>query len=434
MEQANPNTMMRQFKRAFTETELNDLGKRTGFCQRMREVTPYRLSLGMLDVFSNNKVITIADMQRGFNALCKKRVQYKPFHNQLAKPSFPVFMQGLFEHLMCRLTQEVLRFDTGSPFARFQQLWLHDGSSFGLKSSLREVFPGRFTATSPAGVELHVTMGLLDESIETVVLTADSEAEVHHAPAPASLRGGLLLADRMFFIKAYLAEVEACGGAYIVKAKGTVNPVIRHAYRADGKELKGWRGLQLKAVKRRIAQYGVLDVDVSWPLPEGGMLAARLIVSRAPEGKTLRYLVTNLERTCFTAEDIMEAYRLRWQIELLFKEWKSHANLHAFDTSNPAIAEGLIWMSLCAALLKRYCAQMAQQRWVVPISTQKVAMCLRHVLTDVFRALLHAPRRFASTMRRALEYLADNAQRAHPKRDKRKGRLKLGLEHVYFSA
>lgn len=434
MEQRQPNTMMKQFKRALNERELNDLGKRLGFCRREREVTPYRLSLGMLDVFANNEISTIADMQRGFNALCEKRVQYKPFHNQLAKPSFPVFMHGLFEHLLWQWTQEVLQFDAGSPFSRFQQIWLHDGSSFGLKSSLQEVYPGRFTATSPAGVELHVTMGLLDESIETVVLTADSESEVHHAPAPASLTGGLLLADRMFFIKAYLAEVAACGGAYIVKTKETVNPTLRHAYRADGKELKGWRGLRLKTVKRRIARYGVMDLDVRWPLPEGGVLEARLIVSRAPEGKTLRYLVTNLPRDAFTAVAVMEAYRLRWQIELLFKEWKSHANLHTFDTSNPAIAEGLIWMSLCAALLKRYCGHMAQQLMAVPISTQKVAKCLRHVLTDVFRVLLHTPQRFTLTMTRALEYLAINAQRAHPIRDIRKGRLKLGLKHVYINA
>jgi hypothetical protein len=277
-------------------------------------------------------------------------------------------------------------------------------------------------------------MGLLDESIETVVLTSDSEAEVHHAPAPSSVTGGLLLADRMFFIKTYLAEVEACGGAYIVKTKGTVNPIIRHAYRGDGKEVKAWRGLKLKAVKPRMTKYGVMDIDVSWPLKGGGELEARLIVSRKPVGKTLRYLVTNLPRQDFTIAAVADAYRLRWQIELLFKEWKSHANLHAFDTSNPSIAEGLIWMSLCAALLKRYCAQLAQQLLGVPISTQKVAMCLRHVLTDVFRALLHAPHRFAVAMKRALEYLANNAQRAHPKRDKQKGRLKLGLEHVYISA
>lgn len=57
----------------------------------------------------------------------------------------------------------------------------------------------------------------------------------------------------------------------------------------------------------------------------------------------------------------------------------------------------------------------------------------RDVLTDILRALLHAPKKFSSVMRRAIEYLANNAQRAHPKRDKQKGRLKLGLEHVYVS-
>lgn len=433
MKQPNSNIIINQFKRAFSETALNDLGKRLGFCQRERDITPYRLALGMLDMFSNYKVNTIADMQRGFNALCEKRVQYKPFHNQLAKRSFPVFIHGLFEHLLCQLTRQVLRFDKDSPFSKFNQVWLHDGSSFGLKPNLRDVFPGRFTATCPAGVELHVTMGLLDESIETVVLTADSESEIHHAPAPASLAGGLLLADRMFCIRAYLAEVAACGGAYIVKAKGDINPLIGHAYRADGKALKSWRGLKLKDVKRRVARYGMIDLDISWPFKEG-VLEARLIVGREPKGKTLRYLITNLSRQEFTVADVVDAYRLRWQIELMFKEWKSYANLHTFGTSNHYIAEGLIWISLCAALLKRYCAHMAQQLLAVPISTQKVAMCLRHILTGIFRALLYAPHRVTLEIRRALEYIAINAQRAHPKRDKRKGRLKLGLEHVYISS
>jgi len=39
---------------------------------------------------------------------------------------------------------------------------------------------------------------------------------------------------------------------------------------------------------------------------------------------------------------------LRWGIELLFKEWKSYANLHAFDTANAGIVEGLIWAAIGA--------------------------------------------------------------------------------------
>jgi hypothetical protein len=53
--------------------------------------------------------------------------------------------------------------------------------------------------------------------------------------------------------------------------------------------------------------------------------------------------------------------RFRWQIELCFKEWKSYGNLHQFDTANAHIAEGLIWASLCAAVLKRFLAHAAQR-------------------------------------------------------------------------
>ena len=115
----------------------------------------------------------------------------------------------------------------------------------------------------------------------------------------------------------------------------------------------------------------------------------------------------------------------------LFKEWKSHANLHAFDTTNPHIAAGLIWASVCAAILKRYCAHMAQRFAHLPISTQRVAKCIQHVLRDIIHALMHCPIELNKVITLALEYLSKNAQRAHPKRDALSGRSKLGLVPVY---
>ena len=197
----------RQFKQVFSESRLNDLGKAVGFCQRRREVTPYRLVLSLLNSLSVGKVKTLADLQRGFNALCERGVQYKPFHNQLSKRQFPEYMRRLCEWLMTQLAGEVLRVSSDSPYARFERILIHDGTSFGLKSGLASVFPGRFTTLKPAAVELHVSYELLSESLEQVTLTADTEAEVHHLPEPASLSGGLLLADRMFFVREYLSEV-----------------------------------------------------------------------------------------------------------------------------------------------------------------------------------------------------------------------------------
>lgn len=427
MEHRDVSTVAHRFKQTFCEGVLNTLGKTVRFCHRVRDITPYRLALGLIEVFATLRVESIADAHRAFNALCDTAVQYKPFHNQLAKSTFPVFMRSLCEHLMTRLTSEVLRFSAGSPFARFTRITIHDGTAFAVKSTLKKTFPGRFTKISPAAVELHVSMELLSEGIDIVTLTPGSESEVHHVPVAQTLSGGLFLGDRAFFIKEYLCEIAACGGYFIVKAKGTLNPTVRHAYTTDGREIKRFRNQPLKTLKSKVSNYQALDLEVVWE----GELEARLIVTWNTKEKRPRYLLTNLPRPEFTPEQICDAYRLRWQVELMFKEWKSYANLHAFDTSKSNITEGLLWAALCASLLKRYCAHMAQRLWQAPISTRKVAMCLHHVLSEIFRALLHCQRQFNHTLQRALKYLSHNAQRAHPKRDRKSGRLKLGLEHVY---
>ena len=115
-------------------------------------------------------------------------------------------------------------------------------------------------------------------------------------------------------------------------------------------------------------------------------------------------------------------------IELLFKEWKSYANLHAFDTAHPAIVEGLIWTAIAAAALKRFLAHMTQLLTEIPMSTRKVAMCAMHVLGDLVDALTRGDgARLYAALEAAITYLACHARRAHPKRDRQTGRSQLGL-------
>ena len=137
----------------------------------------------------------------------------------------------------------------------------------------------------------------------------------------------------------------------------------------------------------------------------------------------------------YSTAQVILAYQLRWQIELLFKKWKSYANLHAFDTANPGIAEGLVWAAIGAASVKRFLAQVTQWTAGVEIATRKVAMCAHHVLIAIFNALLHSGHRTLITaFNNAVQYLATNAQRTHPKRDRRMGRLQLGLEPIFGDA
>ncbi len=146
-------------------------------------------------------------------------------------------------------------------------------------------------------------------------------------------------------------------------------------------------------------------------------------------------LVTNVPRRILTACQVAEVYRLRWQIELVFKEWKSYANLHAFTSAKAPLVEGLIWASLCATALKRTLAHASQRAGHgIAVSTRIVAMCGAHVLHDLLRSMLRGFRRLELILHRIVEYLRTNAARAHPRRDRRIGRMRFGLEYVGVKA
>ena len=134
-----------------------------------------------------------------------------------------------------------------------------------------------------------------------------------------------------------------------------------------------------------------------------------------------------LPRAACSATLVARLYRFRWQIELCFKEWKSYANLHKFDTANPHIAAGLIWASLCAAMLKRFLAHAAQRVGSgTAISTRRVAMCAHLLLAAIVEAPLRG-RGLLTALRRAMPYLLANARRSDVGRERTTGRLRAGL-------
>ena len=95
----------------------------------------------------------------------------------------------------------------------------------------------------------------------------------------------------------------------------------------------------------------------------------------------------------------------------------------------------MIWAAIGAAMMKRFLTHMTQHLRRVDVSTRKVAMCAHHVLDDIIIALVRQqPYRLRNALERALDYLATNAKRAHPKRDRRSGRLQLGLEPILGGA
>jgi ribosome-associated translation inhibitor RaiA len=420
-----------KFQWVFSEPLLNACGTKEKFCRRQRIITPFRLGLALTAICASQRIETLADFHRGFNAFWGTTITYKAFYNQVAKPRFADFARTMTSRLIGDMTLKVLGFPKGRAFAEFRQIVLQDGSSFAIHDGLREVFPGRFKVVKPAAVELHTTMDLLCDAPTTVVLTPDTTSEQSFLPEPQTLKGSLLLADRGYVDLHYMRRVQDEGGFFLIRAKAGMNPQVVEAFREDGTRLRSLRNKPLKAIHTQLPKRQRVELGVCWQLDEGP-LRLRLILSWNPKTKSFCSFLTNLPPKRYALEVICRAYKWRWQVELLFKEWKSYANLHAFDTANPAIVEGLIWMAIAAAALKRFLASMTQLLAEVPMSTRKVAMCAVHVLGDIVRALQSGDvAGLYAALEAAITYLARHAQRAHPKRDRQTGRAQLGLEPCF---
>jgi len=422
-----------KFQWVFSESLLNACAKDVRFGKRQRIITPFRLGLALTTTCASQHVETLADFHCAFNAFWGTTITYKAFSNQVAKPHFADFARTMTERLISDMTLKVLGFEKGHAFAEFRHIVMQDGRSFAIHDGLREVFPGRFKVVKPAAVELHTTMDLLCDAPTTVVLTPDTTAEQAFLPEPASLRDAVLLADRGYVDLHYLRRVQDENGFFLIRAKAGMNPQVVEAFRADGKRLRSLRNKPLKTIHAKLPKRHRVELGVRWEV-DGHPLCLRLIISWNPRTKSFCSFLTNLPPKRYPLEVICRAYKWRWQVELLCKEWKSYAKLHAFDTAKVAIVEGLIWTAIAAAALKRFLAHMTQLLAEVPMSTRKVAMCAVHVVGDIMRALQSGDvAGLSAALEAAVTYLACHAQRAHPERDRQTGRSQLGLEPLFGS-
>lgn len=425
-------TVSQQLEGALSETDLTRIGRDTDFTKRLRSVTPIRLVLTLISAMASRRVETIADLQRTFCAVTDRNVAYKPFHNQLSKQEFPVFMYGVFEHMLGHLVVKTLAAVPGDALRQFDDIIAHDGSSFGVHDALRSTFPGRFTATKPAAVELHATLSILQGQALRVIIAPDAKGEREFLPEPESLRRQLLLADRGYMDLDYCARAAVAGASFIIRFSRSANPTIIGGT-IDGRRLpKKMLGRKLHKCTKWLKGHSA-DLAAEWTRGDGP-LRLRLVMSWNDETREHMRLGTNLAKKDFNLEAVRCLYRLRWQIELLFKEWKSYANLKAFCTRKAPIVEGLIWATLCAALLKRFLAHAAQAvSSGVEVSTRIAAMSLGHHLRGLIDALLHG-RPLLRILRELFAFLTSACRRAHPLRDRERGRLASGLRPAFLTA
>jgi hypothetical protein len=311
----------------------------------------------------------------------------------------------------------------GALLKGFTAVHIGDATTLGLPDDYAAQFPGcgGTAGSGRAAMKIQVLWDFLTGALRRLVIEPGKSSDAlspiaWERPQP----GSLSLFDLGYFNIERFGQLIAAGAFWISRLQFGVT-----VYGPDGRELSLLDELQ------RCLEAGQRMVDMPILLGAAHRLPCRLIAVRIPQevaarrrqqahqkaskhgraasAEHLRWqdwtiFVTNCEPQRLTWKGVVVLYRVRWQIELMFKIWKSINGLaaHRPEASAPERL-CLIYAKLIAAVV---------QHWVLVSATwgngcrslMKAAVILRDWITTLAEAL-DDPERLVHTLKRLAETL-----------------------------
>jgi len=262
-------------------------------------------------------------------------------------------MQEMLKRRMEELAEKTDDFEMRGRLKEFSNVLIPDGCAFKLASVLSGYFPG---TGNPAELKLHAVYCVKTGMAETT----QSAGRVHDNGGftPATWeRGALYIWDLGYndtgrFIDAIRAEAIP-----LQRLKSSADPLVlawwdKEGHRHPIANEKGSPMRLKEAVQLNDLALGTLDLDVELHDANGRRQVARA-VRVVLDGKD-RYYLTALSRDIFTPFDVAELYRVRWEVELFFRNW--HGALRMDDVHRLRHVDSVqahITASLLAAALAR---------------------------------------------------------------------------------
>lgn len=108
--------------------------------------------------------------------------------------------------------------------------------------------------------------------------------------------------------------------------------------------------VHLKTLALEVPEEGGKDFNLVWHGPDGDCWKIRIIGFRTKHGQVC-WLATNLMESNLASEEAADLYRIRWQIELLFKRMKTLMDLDELRSREGPTARAFIYAKLINAFL-----------------------------------------------------------------------------------
>jgi len=360
---------------------------------------------------------------------------------KLVAPELEISREGLYQ----RINDEAVRFfesllsvvgklevpgDLELPvLAGFKRILIFDSTAFQLPETLAPYFKGYGGSASEAGIKILFGYDLKSARFFYVVLNGtDTDHLIRNGVIGEIGAGDLEISDLGFFGVETFARIGACGAFYVSRLKSNVT-----VYRKD--EAGNLEEYDLSEVVRKMKEGVRTEVEVC--LKSGKtVITTRLVIERVPEAvkaERLRKLnqinqkkgrqtqertkllqgvnlhITNAPAELLPAKVIRQFYTVRWQIELIFKSWKSYFQLDEVTGTKPPRIKCMIYAKLVFIFLTRKIIHLARCfAWCQltrEVSEFQAAKQIKIIGNEWLRAIFQEPQKVASILNGVIKFI-----------------------------
>ena len=378
-----------RIQRAFSPDELRERARAANLVERERKfdfvALFYTLSFGFA-----------AGSDRSIQAFLERFVETAEC-DELAHTSFTNwFSPALVATLRAILDDAIENLDPGrnelrGRLNRFRDVLAVDATFISLYQDAQDVYTA--TGDDEAGLKLHLTESLSTGLPTRYQTTQGTTQERSQLPTGEWVAGALILFDRAFYDFWLFDRIDAHDGWFVSRVKDNANPEIVE-------ELRSWQGNSITLEGKSLQ--AVLDdlqrqeidalVELEFDRKRGSSRSTtkefRLVGLLDEEDNEYHLYFTNLPRAEYSAPDIAQLYRARWEVELLFKELKSRFRLDEINTTDPYIIEALVIMAAISLIMSR----------VIVDELHKMEARRRDVAADADESASRPPRRHCSVV------------------------------------
>lgn len=330
----------------------------------------------------------------------------------------------------------------------FNRVRITDSTKFNIPKALKELFRGfNGRSIASAGVSIQYEFDIKKGEIINLDLFGATKSDSKYAEEiAASVRANdLVIRDLGYYSSDNLKKIHSQGAYFLSRLHAKAGAYTEN----DGKFTK----VCFATLYKEMSEKKLTEQELSVYIGKNKLLPVRLIVNLMPEDiyvkrlqKIERYnkanghqtskeikdrlklnlFVTNIETDKMSAADLAILYKIRWQVELVFKCWKSHMGIDKLQKMKYERFTTLLYAKLLLILVNHEIINNIRCKFYQSMNKLlSIVKCIKTMRkhNKWIREMLAAPKTVAYYMERIEKML--NSNHWQEKRKKRVGLIEI---------